>query len=153
MIYRKAVLVMWAVALLCAPSVARGADVDDLKATFEQQVKDFNERNLDAFMAAWHDQAVSVVGSNLLPSDGKAATRQAYQNIFDTTESATFNPVNPQFRVIGSMGLAWGSYLYTFQPKDGAMEAVAGRYTGAYTKADGKWLALELHFSDFPSGN
>jgi hypothetical protein len=42
-------------ALLCAPLAARGDDIDDLKASFDQTITAYNARDLDALVAGQHD--------------------------------------------------------------------------------------------------
>jgi ketosteroid isomerase-like protein len=106
---------MWTVAvvlLLFMPSVAWSGDVEDLQAAVEQYVGAVSTRNLEALMALVHEDAVIYFPTISFPSDGKAAIRQAYQSTFTNHESVTLRPINPQYRVIGPIGLAWGA-LFT----------------------------------------
>ena len=62
-----------------------------------------------------------------------------------------FTPLNPQFRVIGNIGVAWGHDKVELKPKDGPTQIYAGRYTFVYTKADGKWVRVVAHASPEPT--
>lgn len=129
------------------------ADIDEIKATFDQAVGAFNSRNLETFLSCWHDQVVLFDPDTPFPVDGKAAFRQAVQAIFANSESAFFVPINPQFRVIGNVGVAWGHFALPVKPKDGPMQTTFGRVTITFTKSDEKWLAVAQHLSRIPSGS
>jgi uncharacterized protein (TIGR02246 family) len=138
---------------LCAPTVVRGADVDDLKAAFEQGTKALNALDVDGFMALAHDQGVTFGAASPFPTDGKAAQRQALQGIVSSRESQTFTPINPQFRVIGTTGIVWGHGSIAIKPKGGPLDTNYVRYTIVYAKTDGKWLRVATHLSWMPAGN
>ena len=65
------------------------ANIDDLKATYEQLVVAFNSRTFDAFVAGFHDQIVVFDENAPFATDGKAALRAAVQTLFATHESIT----------------------------------------------------------------
>lgn len=147
---------MWQIAfmvLLFTPAVGHTGDVEDLKAAFEQAVGAVSSRNLDALMAVVHDEAVYYFPSIPFPSDGKAVIRQAYQSTFTNHESITLRPINPQYRVIGPTGMAWGHFALARKPKDGPSATVFTRYTWNFLKVDGKWLIVTAHASPIGSGN
>lgn len=153
MIRRHTSLAFALFAVLCVPTVARGADVDDLKAAFEQGTKALNALDLDGFMALAHDQSVTFGAASPFPIDGKAAQRQTLQNAMNGRESQTFTPINPQFRVIGTTGIVWGHGSLVIKPKGGPLETQYVRYTIVYAKTDGKWLRAATHLSWMPAGN
>lgn len=153
MIRRHTLLAFAIFSVLCAPTVVRSADVDDVKAAFEQGVKAINALDVDGFMALAHDQSVTFGAASPFPTDGKAAQRQALQNAVNNRESQTFTPVNPQFRVIGTTGIAWGNASIAIKPKGGPLETHYLRYTIVFAKADGKWLRVATHLSWMPAGN
>jgi len=153
MIRRHTLLAFAIVAVLCAPTVARGADVDDLKAAFEEGRKALNALDVDGFMALAHDQGVTFGAASPFPVDGKAAQRQVLQNVVNNRESQNFTPINPQFRVIGTTGIAWGNASIAIKPKGGPLETNYMRYTIVYAKSDGKWLRVATHLSWMPAGN
>ena len=135
---------------LSTPALA--ADVDDLKTTFEKAVKAYNSHD-EVFFTMVHDQSVIFNPSTPFAVDGKAAYQPATLSIWAVTESVAFTPVNPQYRVIGTTGMAWGHYAISIKLKDGPMETSFGRYTVIFAKSGGKWLAVASHYSAIPSGD
>jgi ketosteroid isomerase-like protein len=153
MVYRQTMFTVAVVAVLVAPLVARSDDVADLKAAFEQGSKAANARDLDAFAVSWHEQVVSFGPRAPFPLDGKPALRQNFQTVFANLESFTFTPINPQYRVIGNLGVAWGNYMLALKPTDGPLATTYGRYTVTFVKSDGQWLQMVRHFSLLPPEN
>jgi len=153
LVYRRAVFMFVLITSLFTPAAVRGADVDDLKATFEQGIAALNKRDLDAWSAFWHDQIVAFGPASPFPTDGKAARRQVFQALFDNSESQTATPINPQYRVIGTTGIVWGYIMIARKPKDGPLQTTFGRLLITYTKVDGKWLTVASDLSRLPSGN
>jgi ketosteroid isomerase-like protein len=153
MIYRYAVFIFAMTALLCTPPITQGADVDDLKAVFEQGTKALSALDADGFMASAHEQSITFGAASPVPVDGKAAQQQVTQSVMSSRESQNFTPINPQFRVIGTTGMAWGHGRVAIKPKGGPLETNWVRYTIIYAKSDGKWLRVASHLSRLPSGN
>lgn len=153
MSYNARGFVGWLVVLVffvSAPALA--GDVDDVKATFDNAVKAYNSKD-EGFFNMVHDQGVVFSPSVPFAADGKAAYEQYTKGVWANMDSSTFVPVNPQFRVIGDMGLAWGHYAIALKPKDGGARSIYGRYTVVFAKSGGKWLAVTAHYSALPSGN
>ena len=153
LVYRRAVLMFVLITSLFTPAAVRGADVDDLKATFEQGIAALNKRDLDAWSTFWHDQIVAFGPVSPFPTDGKAARRQVFQSLFNNSESFTATPINPQYRVIGTTGIVWGHFMTAVKQKDGPMQTTFGRLLVTYTKVDGRWLLVATHGSRIPSGD
>ncbi len=151
MVYRRAVLAFAAIVFFLAPSAARGDDVDDLKALFEQEVKALNSRDFNAYVANVHEQVVVFGIFPPFELEGIESYRKRYHTLFETHQSVTFTPFNPQFRVIGCIGVAWGHDKFELKPKNGPMQVYGGRYTFIYMKADGKWVRVVTHASPPPS--
>ena len=148
----KGILGCALVLVLLASTPVLGADVDDFKAAFNKAVKDYNSRD-DAFFASMHEQAAVFNPGMPFAIDGKAAYEKAMRRSWAATESSTFKPINPQFRVIGNTGVTWGHYAIANKPKGGPMRTAFGRYTIIFAKSGGKWLAVATHYSPIPSGN
>ena len=153
MMYRQTMFTVAIVAVLVAPLAARSDDLTDLKAAYEQASKAANALDLDAFAATWHEQIVSFGPRSPFPMHGKLAVRQNFQTLFANHESFTFTPINPQYRVSGNMGVAWGNYMLALKPKDGPLATSLGRYTVTLVKSDGRWLRISRHFSLLPPEN
>jgi ketosteroid isomerase-like protein len=151
--YRSTILAGVLVALLFAPASARGDDVAELKATFEQNTAALNKRDLDAYMAFWHDEVVVFGPAAPFPVEGKAALRQLTQGVFTNSESATWTVINPQYRVIGDTGVVYFYDTVALKPKDGPLQSHVRRVMATWTKLGGKWVGMAVHVSPIKVGN
>jgi len=129
------------------------ADIDDLKASFEQLTQAYNSGNLDAFSAGMDDEVTVFTPLSPFPVEGRAAVKQFYQVLSANAESVTATRINSQFRVIGTTGLVWGYTAFAVKPKDGPMMNIFVRQTWTFTKSDGQWFVVAAHFSRLPSGD
>jgi ketosteroid isomerase-like protein len=129
------------------------ADVDDLRAAYEQAIAKINERDLEGYFAFHHDQEVLFAPDGPFAIDGKATWRQALQRLFANSESMTVTPVNPQFRVIGDTGIVWTHHIVSIKPKDGPLQTMYLRFNAAFARIDGRWKFATVHLSRIPSGN
>ena len=144
---------MAVVTVLCLPLPVRGDDVGDLKTAFEQTIKALNAGDLDAYLAIVHDQEIRFSPDSPFAGEGKATARQGLQTLLANHESIIRTPINPQFRVIGTTGLAWGHVAVNFKPKDGPLHTTFTRYLWTYAKVEGKWLLVASHISRIPTGD
>lgn len=150
---RKGLMWRFAIVLLLfAPSVAHGEEAEDLQAAFEQYVGAVSARDLETLMALVHEEAVVYFPTIPFPRDGKAAVRQAYHATFTNHESITLQPINPQYRVLGPIGLAWGHFSLTRKPKDGPSATIFTRYSWTFGKVNGKWVLVTGHASPISAG-
>ncbi len=133
-----------------APVLA--GDVDDLRTTFENGVKAWNNKD-DAWFASFHDECVSFMPTSPFVMNGNVQNKQSMKRYWNSVETATFRTLNPQYRVIGTTGVIWGHYALPAKPKDGAAQTSFGRFTVVCAKLDGKWLIVSSHYSALPSGN
>jgi ketosteroid isomerase-like protein len=129
------------------------AEIDELKAAFEQHIQTLNTHNLDAFVATVHNGVTGFTIASPFPVDGQEVIRQFVQTVIANTESNTFMPINPQFRVIGTTGVVWSHHAVARKPKDGPRTTVFGRSTFTFVKTDGQWLCVSFHHSLIPSGS
>jgi ketosteroid isomerase-like protein len=138
--------------ILLGSTPVLGADIDDFKAAFNKAVEAYNTRD-EAFFGVSHEQVAVFSPGVPFPVEGSAAYQQSIKAFWATRESSTFTPVNPNFRVIGTTGVAWGHFTFANKPKDGGIETSYGRYTIVFAKSGGKWLAVASHYSPIPSGD
>ena len=124
-----------------------GDDLADLHAVFNQDVRLFNRQNPTAFSATAHNDVVLFGILSPFAIKGKEAVRQVVTEYLADHERVSFTPINPEFVVKGSDALAWGHYSISEIPKVGPRVTIHGRYTFAYTKIDGRWTLVALHFS------
>lgn len=129
------------------------ADVDELKATFEQVIAAINQRDADAWTSFVHDGFVVFPPLSPFAVEGKEAFRQFAQMFFAGSESVTVTPINPQFRVIGETGVIWTHLALSIKPHDGPLQTLFVREIVTYAKAGGKWRAVSNHLSRIPSGD
>jgi ketosteroid isomerase-like protein len=129
------------------------ADVNELKATFEQVLAAINRQDAAAWVSFVHDDFVAFPPFSPFAVESKEAFRQFAQLLFAGSESVTVTPINPQFRVIGDPGVIWTHLALTFKPQDGPVQTTFVREVVTYAKVDGRWRAVSTHISRIPSGN
>jgi len=153
MVYRQIVLAFAVTVLFFGPSAVRNGEADDLadvRAVFSKDIQLFNTHNKDAFVTSAHNDIVLFGILSPFATKGKEALQQLVQEYMADHVNVTFRPVNPEFFIVGTSALAWGSYTITEHPKVGPREIIHGRYTFTYTKAEGKWFLVALHLSPVP---
>jgi ketosteroid isomerase-like protein len=146
-VHKRAIFVFAAAAFFLALSVAHSQDLKALQASFEANVGALNSLNPNAFVSSAHNGIVLVGTLSPFPVSGKDKLQQVVEQYLSTNERVTFTLVNPQFRVAGTTGIAWGHYSLTNKPKEGPLEYTHGRYTYTYTNIDRKWALVAMHFS------
>jgi ketosteroid isomerase-like protein len=119
---------------LWVASATYGQDLDALKASFTEEIKALDSRNLDAAVAPVEDGIVLFGLFSPFPVKGKDAYRQVVQEYFAMYERATFAPVNPQLRIAGTTGIAWGYYEFATKLKDGESNTPPARLILAESK-------------------
>ena len=95
---------------LAGSGEARGSDLEDIQASFQAEVNAFNAHKPIAFIPSAHQDV--VVFGTLYPDviRGKAALQELIRDYFSTHADAFFSPVYADFRVAGTVALAWGHY-------------------------------------------
>ena len=147
MMYKQTVLALVFVPLLFAPPLARGDDLAEVRAVFEQDIRLFNAQNGEAFSGSSHEDVVLFGILSPFATKGKEDLRRLVQGYFADHDRITFRTVNPEFFVMSTSAVAWGAYTITEHPKVGPRETIHGRYTFTYTKTDGTWQLVALHLS------
>jgi ketosteroid isomerase-like protein len=127
------------------------ADIDELRATFEQVVAAICRRDAGAYSNFWHEQIVAFPPLSPFAVEGRATLRSMAEANFAQNESVTFSPINPQCRVIGSTGIVWGHTALTRKPKDGPLATLFARFTFVFAKTDGQWREVAVHVSQLPT--
>jgi len=79
--------------------------------------------------------------------EGKEKFRQAVQEYFDNYEHAVITLIDPDYKAMGATGVAWENFRLATRRKGGAQEYTDGRYMVTYTRANGKWHAISMHYS------
>ena len=136
-----------AIIIFAASPPAYGQDLDALKASFTAEITALDTKDLAAAAAEAHDDIVLFGVFSPFPIVGKAAFQKAVQEYFSQHETAIFTPLNPEFSIIGSAGIAWGNYKMALTPKGGSVAHSRGRYIFTYAQSDGRWWLLSMHIS------
>jgi ketosteroid isomerase-like protein len=136
-----------AIIIFAASPPVYGQDLDALKASFAAEITALDTKNLAAAVAQAHDDIVLFGVFSPFPIVGKAAFQRAVQEYFSQHETATFMPLQPEFSIIGTAGVAWGEYKMALTLKGGSVAHSLGRYIFSYVQADGKWQLLSMHIS------
>lgn len=151
---RRILISLTALALLVAPQLAFGADVDDLKAAHLRLMQALNTKDIDYIMAAFHPEAVGFNRYDGFGADLKDAPKEAWQQFWQqwktNMEYLRSTPINMQYRVHGNTGIAWGNSRSVSKSKDGPEVTENNRGTATYLKTGGKWLAVSYHISAVP---
>ena len=138
--------VLAVIVFVAAPPVY-GQDLNALKASFTAEIAALDTKNLAAAVAEAHDDIVLFGIFSPFPIVGKAAFQTTVQEYFSQHETATFMPLQPEFSIMGTAGVAWGDYKMALTPKGGSVAHSQGRYIFTYVQADGKWQLLSMHIS------
>jgi ketosteroid isomerase-like protein len=147
MMARHMVRTLVAVGILLVSSAAQGQDVAALKASFEAEIDALNSRKLDAALTPVDDRAVLFGIFSPFPIEGKEGYRQAVQEYFDRYEYTVLTPIDPAFAIVGTTGVAWGNFRLATKPKNGPHAYSDGRYMLTYTRANGQWRIISMHYS------
>ncbi len=129
------------------PAAESTDELAAVQRVFEADIRLFNGQDPTAFTAAAHKNVVLFGTLSPFAVEGKAAIQQLIQEYFTNHDYAKWAPVNAQFSIIGTSGLAWGHYTLRQQPKAGPRRILHGRYTFTYALEEGKWLLVALDFS------
>jgi ketosteroid isomerase-like protein len=146
---RSKKVVMWITltSLFWGLPVVYGQDLETLKKSFTAEIDALNSRNLNASLASVDDKMILFGIFSPFPIEGKEGLRQAVQEYFNDYEQAVFSPINPEYRVIGPVGIAWGNFRIATKQKNGPSEYSDGRYMFTYTQSDRKWILISMHYS------
>ena len=148
-----AVVLIGSLTLATAASNDERADLAALRDTFDTGVAALNASNLDGFLDTVHDEALSFYSCG--PTSGKQGREACaidWQLFFNTTIGAHFETRDPQYRIIGDTGVAYGSYALSVNYNNQRRQVVhEGRYTMTYTQVDGVWKIVMQH--NTPAGD
>ena len=75
------------IALLLAPAAAWGGDAEDLKAADEAYIAAINKQNIEAIVAAYHDQLMGFSPRPVLPSDWATRSEESRRQFLDPSST------------------------------------------------------------------
>lgn len=140
--------------LLVIPPSVLGSDLDDLKTAEEKFVQAFNSLNANA-VAQMTQPGLTVFDTDSpFPSvyQDRDAVKDSMQNWFSGLESLDIVVIDPQYNIVGNTGIMVGYETLTSKPRGGPSTTAYYRISITFVKSGGKWLALNIHLSYFPSG-
>ena len=145
-------LLMYLLTALTVHGNDLGDDLKDIQASFQAEVNAFNAHKQQAFITSAHKDI--VVFGTLSPNmiRGKETLKELIRDYFAAHANAFFSPVYTDFRVVGTVALAWGHYTLSDisiedLANDSPQQLSHGRYTFTYTKIDGTWQLVAMYFS------
>jgi ketosteroid isomerase-like protein len=154
--YGRLTLALALAVFLWLSSVVHGQDLTALQASqdlaglqqsFTADINALNSRNLTAAVASVNDRLVLFGIFSPFPISGKDAFRTAIQEYFENYEHAVITPIEPEYKAMGTTGVAWGNFRLATRRKGGAQEYADGRYMLTYTRTNDKWHAISMHYS------
>ena len=155
---KRLLISLTVIVLLIAPQFAFGSDVDDLKAADQKLTQAWNSLDAETAASMFSQGAVAYSAEGAFPLVAPMASTQAeradYMKAYlENVEYISIYPYNPQYRVFGSTGIAWGYYSISSKEKGQPRRIQYIRYTSTWIKSDGKWLLLLSHESTIPQGD
>ena len=129
-------------AVAAAPAPDAAADEQAVRAINPAWFKAYNDRNVDAIVALYADDAaLSVPGQKM--AQGPAAIREVYaKDIAGATKDGLSNTAGADSRVKVSGDLAWESNTFTVTDKSGKTVAT-GKYVTVFERRNGKWAIVQ----------
>jgi ketosteroid isomerase-like protein len=157
---KRTLITILGLALLVAPQLAFGDDVDDLKDAEGRLFRAMNSFDTATLTSLLHP------GAAIFPRDSAFATvvpmqlREIREMMSTVTNSMSqnvellnINPVNMEYRVIGNVGMVWGYNSVEEKLKDGPPQTTEARISQTWLKTGGIWQLLMMHASAIPSGD
>ena len=121
-----------------------------LSERFRSQIEALNAGELDAAVAAAHEDIVVYGLYSPFPIEGKDAYRHAVQEYFEEHEYAVLEIVYPKYRRTGETGVAWGNYQLTRKLKGERVTTSPGQYMLTFARLEAGWVAISMHFAPLP---
>ena len=154
----RLIIVVTIVALLVVPQFALGSDLDDLKAANQKLVEAWGTLNAEGVIASVSPGIVAFYPDAAFPDVApmevnEAETAAMMKGLMESLDYYTMTYYNPQFRVFGNTGLAWGHVTISSKQKNQPANTQSLRFTLTWTKSGGKWLLAMTHYSAIPTGD
>ena len=155
---RRILISLTVIALLFIPQFAAAGDVDDLKAANQKLVEAWANLNAEGIISlvspgivAYYPDAPFPDASPMERNDAEAVTWM--KGLMDSLDYYNMTYYNPQFRVFGDTGLAWGHVTISSKQKEQPANTQVLRFTLTWTKSNGKWRLVMTHYSAIPLGD
>lgn len=134
-----------------APSAWSGPAEDEIARIGDERSQLFNDGNLDAFTAAFADNAVYTAPGAPFRVEGKDAIRAAFASTFQNFPTRRFIPRHRLIRVYGDTAITNTYYTLTLVDRTGKATTTHGRLNLTYVKQGGLWRVVDQHGSVMPT--
>jgi len=155
---KRLLISMTILALLVVPQFALGADLDDLKATFEKMFQAYVSQDAETIGTLVYPGAVVYTDDAAFPfvvstENAQTETTNLMQTVFSNYDYYVMTPYNMQYKVVGNTGIVWGYVTINAKPKGEPGQTKYLRHTSTWIKSDGNWRWITFHNSTIPSGD
>jgi ketosteroid isomerase-like protein len=126
---------------------AFAGDKEDVLATLNKTIKDFNGKDYPAYYASFTDE-YDVFATGNTPLRHDMASWKRFIDGLATMSVVEYQQQDNVVRVYnGDAATVSGYYVFTVQPPGGPPVVENGRASIIYVKQKGKWLIAHMHFS------
>ena len=155
---RRILISLSVMALLFVPQFAAADDLADLKAANQKLIEAWGTLDAEGISRSVSPGIVAYYPDAAFPAVAPmevsfAQNVEGMKSMFGNLDYYTMTYYNPQFRVFGNTGLAWGHVTISSKPKGQPANTQFLRFTLTWIKSDGKWLLAMTHYSAIPTGD
>lgn len=155
---KRLLICMTIFSLLIVPQFAFGGDVDDLKAANQKLIEAWRALDAEGISSSVSPGIVAYYPDAAFPAVAPMEVNQAenvefMKALLGNLDYYDMTYYNPQFRVFGNTGMAWGHVTISSKQKEQPAHTQFLRFTLTWIKSDGKWLLVMTHYSTIPTGD
>jgi uncharacterized protein (TIGR02246 family) len=149
---KRSVAALSALFVVGSAALAWAGPAEDVAQIAEPRGAAFESGNLDAWTAAFADNAALYAFMSPFRIDGKAAIRAHFAELFQMYPGRRFFVRQPTTRVYNNDLVVQDSYIVVhFTDKNGQTTASPIRSSVTWAKLDGRWQIVASHVSRLPS--
>ncbi|MGH7332348.1 MAG: YybH family protein [Candidatus Rokuibacteriota bacterium] len=140
------------VVLVGGPGGAWAGPAEELAEIGRERAKAFREGNLDAWVAAYADNAAFQTALVPFRMEGKEAIRAYFATLFERYPTRSFVGRQPLVRVYGTdTTVVTNGYVHvTFVERNGQVTNLFIRNSVTWVKMGGQWRIVDQHNSKLP---
>ena len=128
-------------------SSAFAGDKEDILATINKTIKDFNSKDYAAYYTSFADE-YDVFATSNTPLRHDMASWKRFIDGLATLSVVEYQQQDNVIRVFnGDAATVSAYYVFKVQPPGATMVVESGRASIIYAKQKGKWLIAHMHFS------
>ena len=133
-------------------AAAWAGPAEEVAALAQQRGQAFAEGNLDAYMAAWADNAVLTSSRAAFRIEGKEAIRTWFASLFQNYPTRRSIGRQISYRVYGNDSVVISNAYadQTWVDRNGHMTTAMVRASTTWMKVGGQWVTVDFHVSKIP---